>query len=86
MIIYNIEETDNVLYACMHSNPHRYGTVTQHSWDGKDSLTVVAPLLFRILAPSLTHLRVTDNTGVLAVEEDVYDVLFFEFAAFEDVF
>ena len=45
----------------------------------------MAPLLLRLLAPTLAELRVSDAPGVLAVQEDVIEVLFFEVGAFEGI-
>lgn len=45
----------------------------------------MTPLLLRLLAPTLAKLRVSDAPGVLAVQEDVIEVLVCEIGVFEDV-
>ena len=45
----------------------------------------MTPLLLGLLAPTLAELRVSNAPGVLAVQEDVIEVLIFEVGAFEGV-
>jgi hypothetical protein len=45
----------------------------------------VATLLRGILAPTLAKLRMANNTRILAVEENVLDVLFLEVSALQNI-
>lgn len=45
----------------------------------------MTPLLLRLLTPTLAQLRVSNIPGVLAVQEDVIEVLIFEVGAFEGI-
>lgn len=49
-------------------------------------ITLMASLSSRILAPARAKLRMSHNTGVLAVEENVLDILVLEIGALKDIF